>query len=29
MMLYVDIEDFKKSLKLQKVDRMKVEYLNV
>ncbi len=29
MMLYVDIEDFKKSLKQQKVDRMKVEYLNV
>lgn len=29
MMLYVDIEDFKKSLKLQKVDKMKVEYLSV
>lgn len=29
MMLYVDIDDFKKSLKLQKVDKMKVEYLSV
>lgn len=29
MMLYVDIDDFKKSLKQQKVDKMKVEYLSV
>lgn len=29
MMLCVDIDDFKKNLKLQKVDKMKVEYLNV